>query len=112
MPIERLQEKIKIRFLYFADCPSHEDALARLKKVLEEESVSAEIEIIEVVSDEQATELEFMGSPSILVGGRDIDPEALEGQAPGLACRVYRHPDGRFSPLPSESMIREALRRP
>ena len=102
---------MKIRFLYFADCPSHEDALARLKKVLEEESVSAEIEIIEVVSDEQAAELGFMGSPSILVNGRDIDPDGLEGQAPALACRVYRHPDGRFSPLPSESMIRKALRR-
>ena len=93
---------MKIEFFYFADCPSHEDALARLKKVLEEESVSAEIEIIEVVSQEQTAELGFMGSPSILVNGRDIDPDGLEGKAPALACRIYRHPVGRFSPLPGK----------
>ena len=102
---------MKIQFLYFEDCPSHEDGLARLRKVLEEESVSQEIEIIEVVSEKQAAELKFIGSPSILINGRDIDPGGLERQSPALACRVYRLPDGRFSPLPSESMIRNALHR-
>ena len=101
---------MKIKYLYFADCPSYEDGLARLRKVLEEESISQGIEIVEVVSEKQAAELKFIGSPTILVNGRDIDPGDLAGQSPALACRVYRLPDGRFSPLPSESMIRSALR--
>ncbi len=102
---------MKIQFLYFEDCPSHEQCLARLKKVLEEESVNQEIEIIEVLSEKQAGELNFIGSPTILVNGRDIDPEVPAGQSSALACRVYRLPEGRFSPLPSESMIRKALHR-
>jgi len=102
---------MKIQYLYFEDCPSHEQGLARLKKVLEEESVNQEIEIIEVLSEKQAGELNFIGSPTILVNGRDIDPEGPAGQSSAFACRVYRLPEGRFSPLPSESMIRKALHR-
>lgn len=102
---------MKIQFLFFEGCPSHEQGLLRLEKVLREESVNAQIEIIEVVSEKQAAELGFIGSPTILVNGGDIDPHGLEGQFPALTCRVYRLADGRFSPLPPESMIRKALHR-
>ena len=103
--------EMKIEFFYFADCPSHGAALERLRKVLREEGVSAGIEIVKVKTDSQAARLRFIGSPTIRIDGRDIDPGGLEGQAPALTCRVYHHEDGRFSPLPSEQMIHAALRR-
>jgi len=100
---------MRITFLYFEDCPSHEAGLERLQQVMAEENVRAPIEIIKVETDEQAQHLRFFGSPTILIDGQDIDP--APGDAfPALTCRAYRLEDGRISPLPSPDMIRRALR--
>ena len=101
--------ELKIQYLYFADCPSHEEGLARLRKVLAELSAAPEVEIIEVVGEEQARRVKFIGSPTIRIAGRDIDPGGLRGENYALTCRIYHLPGGRISPLPSEQMIREAL---
>jgi hypothetical protein len=98
---------MKIEFLYFADCPSHEDALARVRQVLIEERVAADIAIIQVETHEQAQIHRFTGSPTIRFNGRDIDPPPADAQY-SLACRAYHLRDGRISPLPSLEMIRTA----
>jgi hypothetical protein len=100
---------VKIDFLYYEDCPSHDAALERLHEVLDEEGVRAGIEITKVETSDQAQRLRFVGSPTILVEGQDIDPPPAEAPY-ALTCRVYRWEDGRFSPLPSPDMIRRALR--
>jgi len=99
---------LRVTFQYIDDCPSHEQALARLREVLNEESVTVEIDVIRVESDEQAKRLHFVGSPTILVNDVDIDPQTNEHY--GLACRAYQLEDGRISPLPSKEMIRRAIR--
>jgi hypothetical protein len=101
---------MKIQFLYFEDCPSHELALARLESALEQAGVHSPVEVIQVETDAQARELKFPGSPTIRVDGQDIIPEA-PGAPYGLACRAYHLEDGRISPLPSEAMIRRGLMR-
>ena len=98
----------KISFLYSDDCPSHHKALRRLRKIMDQEGITAEVEAINIRTNEEAITHRFRGSPTILIDGRDIDPSSLEGF--GLACRAYRLEDGRISPLPSETMIRKALR--
>jgi len=98
-----------IHFLYYEDCPSHEQALLRLKQVMSEEGVAAHVRITRVESDEQARELRFPGSPTIRVDGRDIDPDG-EDQPVALTCRVYRKAEGGFTPLPPDHLIRRALR--
>lgn len=100
---------LRVTFQYFDDCPSHEQALIRLRKVLSEERVTAEIEIIQIETDEQAKRFRFIGSPTILLNDVDIDPPITNHY--GLACRAYRLEDGRISALPSEEMIRRAIRR-
>lgn len=102
---------MKVEYFYFPDCLSHAEGLTRLKKVLAEKGLNPEIEITCVTSDEQAQELDFIGSPTILIDGRDVDPQGRKGQSHALTCRVYRLEDGRYSPLPSEQMIRKALER-
>ena len=97
-----------IDFLYYEDCPSHDEALERLKGVLQEEGVEADIDVIKVETEEQARELEFIGSPTIRVDGRDIDPPPPDTYF-GLTCRAFRLEDDRVSPLPSKHMIRAAL---
>jgi hypothetical protein len=102
---------VQIDFYYFADCPSHEDALARLKSVLAQEGLTADIRVAEVMSEEEAEDLAFIGSPTIRIDGDDIDPSAAEQHDYGLSCRGYRRADGRISPLPPPEMIAAALRR-
>ncbi len=99
---------MQVSFLYWEECPSHERALERLRAVMEEEGIEAEVELIEVKTEEQAKELRFVGSPTIRIDGVDIDPPSHEVY--GLDCRIYYLEDGRVSPLPSEEMIRDALR--
>jgi hypothetical protein len=100
---------MNITFLYYEDCPSHDAALDRLRHVLAEEGVDTEIEIIKVETEEQAQRLRFIGSPTIRIGGQDIDPPQPDAYY-ALTCRAYRLEDGRISPLPSPDMIRRALR--
>lgn len=97
-----------MRFLYSEDCPSHNEALQRLRKVMKEEGIEDTVEVIQVDTSEDAERLKFAGSPTILVNDRDIDPQTNPYYA--LTCRAYRLEDGRISPLPSEIMIRAALR--
>ncbi len=101
---------MKIDFLYYEDCPSHEQTLARLKQVMAEEGVDAPIAIHKMETEAQARAWHFVGSPTILIDGQDIDPPPPDAPA-ALTCRVYRWDDGRISPLPSPEMIRRALRK-
>lgn len=101
---------MRVSFLYYEDCPSHNLALERLREVMAEEDTSGEVEVVKVETEEQARELRFVGSPTIRVDGQDIDLPTESRYA--LACRVYRLEDGRISPLPVKDMIRRALRSP
>jgi len=100
---------VDITFLYFEDCPSHDKALDRLRQVMAEEGVDAPIEIIRVETEAEAERWRFTGSPTIRFDGQDIDPLPPD-TAYLLSCRIYRHEDGRISPLPSPETIRQALR--
>lgn len=98
-----------IEFLYWEDCPSHPQALARLQEAVDELSLRLPIEQIQVLTDADAERLAFPGSPTIRVNGVDIDPEGAAEMGTALTCRIYRLEDGRISPLPSKKMIRRAL---
>jgi hypothetical protein len=99
---------VKIEFLYWEECPSHPEALALLRDVLDERGITDRIELREVLTHEEALALSFPGSPTIRVDGRDVDPAGAEWP-PGLSCRVYRLPDGRASPVPSRQLLEEAF---
>ena len=100
---------MRIDFLYWEECPSHDEALRRLRAVLREEGVAAEVQVTHVGTDDAARDLRFPGSPTIRIDGRDIQAEtaAADGR---LTCRLYYLEDGRPSPLPSAEMIRRAVR--
>jgi hypothetical protein len=91
-----------IEVLYFAGCPNHPPAVERLRTVIEQEGVSAEI--IEREVTDPASTAGFLGSPTIRVNGMDIDPAQRGAASIGLACRCYQ--EG----LPSVEMIQAALR--
>jgi len=99
---------VRIDFLFWRDCPSHPEARELLRDVLQERGVDAEIVEREVLTQDEAEELAFPGSPTIRVDGRDVDP-AGAARRPALTCRIYHLPDGRVSPVPSREQLEEAL---
>lgn len=100
---------MKIEFLYWEECPSHERALAQLRESMRQLSIEeVPIEITRVETEEQAEQRSFFGSPTILVNGQDIAPPP-EDMPPGLTCRAYLRPDGRISPLPPKELVEAAL---
>jgi hypothetical protein len=98
----------RVEFLWWAGCPSHERALAELRAEMTALGLDPEgVEVREVTDDEQARAEGFPGSPTIRIGGRDVQEP---GDNPlGLTCRVYRLRDGRISALPDPADVREAL---
>lgn len=100
---------MRIDFLFWRGCPSHPEARELLREVLAARGIEAEVVEREVMTDEEALELAFPGSPTIRVDGRDVDPEGASAR-PALTCRIYRLPDGRVSPVPSREQLEEAFR--
>ena len=102
---------MKIQYLYWEGCESYKKGLERLFRVLEEKHIKNDVEVIKIGTEKEARRWNFIGSPTILIDDEDIDPGGGEGHNPSLTCRVYRWEDGRFSPLPSEQMIKNALKK-
>lgn len=57
---------------------------------------------------EDVERLRFLGSPSLRVNGRDVEPGADERETFVFACRVYRTPVG-FSGQPATEWVHAAL---
>lgn len=98
----------RVEILYFDGCPNHEPALALVERVAAELQLDPSIDLVEVVDPDAAAELRFLGSPTIRVDGRDVEPGAEQRHEFVLACRVYRTERG-FAGQPDETWIREAL---
>ena len=101
---------MRVELLWWEGCPSHPETLEDLRSVLREEGVEAEVELVEVESDDQARRERFPGSPTIRLHGQDAFP-ADPGEPFSLTCRIYRLRDGRISPTPDREDIRDAVRR-
>jgi hypothetical protein len=97
-----------VEILYFAGCPNYRAARALVERVSDELGVTAQIRVIEVADAAEAQRCRFLGSPTIRVDGRDIEPGADERDQFMLACRVYRL-DSRLAGLPDEHWLRAAL---
>jgi hypothetical protein len=99
----------KVEFLWWQGCPSWEAALAQLREAMQSAGLDPEtIEVEEIKTEAKAEGRGFVGSPTIRVDGRDVQPPD-EPEPAGLTCRVYRLRDGRYSPTPDPADLREAL---
>jgi hypothetical protein len=99
---------VDIRLLYFDGCPHWMVAEERLRAALARLGRDGEkIRHVLVETSEDAERLGFLGSPTILVDGRD--PFALGTEPPALACRVYQTPEGRRAGSPTVEQLVEVL---
>ena len=68
----------RVEILYFDGCPNHDGARALVARIAAELRVEPNVELVEVADPDAASELRFLGSPSIRVNGRDVEPGAQE----------------------------------
>lgn len=96
----------KITLQYFDGCPNWRQAEEQLTEVVDGLGVDAEIVYEKIESFQQAEEVGFRGSPTILISGHDpfADPDAPIG----LSCRVYRTGD-KPAGSPGVDALRKAL---
>jgi hypothetical protein len=98
-----------IEILTFEGCPHAQITRERVARALQLESAEARVREIEVNSVELARTERFLGSPSVRVDGRDVEPGADARRNYGLMCRTYRANDV-VSAAPSLAAIRKAIR--
>ena len=97
-----------VELLYFDGCPNHVATRELVDRVLSEMRIAADVQLVDVVDGEAALRQGFLGSPTVRVDGRDIEPGADERADFALTCRVYRTDDG-FRGQPDEAWLRQAL---
>ncbi len=78
-----------VQVLYFTGCPNHTRTVELAREVIAEIGLDAEIEEVEVASDDDAAQLRFLGSPTVLVNGVDIEVGARARMDFGFSCRTY-----------------------
>jgi hypothetical protein len=100
-----------IELLWWEGCPSTDRALEAVREALTNVGLpGVDVRMREIRTDDDAQAATFVGSPTILIDGRDLVP-AADDETIGLSCRVYRRRDGRISPIPDPDDLREALLR-
>jgi hypothetical protein len=100
---------VHVELLYFDGCPGYESLLPRLRKLLTEHAPDATLELRAIETPDAAAEHRFLGSPSVRVDGRDVEPGADTREEFGLECRLYVTPGGRTRE-PPDVWIVDSLR--
>ena len=99
---------VTIEIFYFDGCPNHEKLLTHLPQLLEHEGITAEIVLRNIPDANRAVKERFLGSPTVRLDGRDVDPGARQRTDYGLKCRLYHTTTG-LSGLPPDQWILDAI---
>ena len=97
-----------IELLVTASCPYRDAALALVQQVCGQVDGQAEIRVIQVADQPAAERLRFLGSPTIRVNGRDIEPGAEWNHEYVHGCWLYRG-EHSLRGLPEAAWLRQAL---
>jgi Alkylmercury lyase len=99
-----------VELLYFDGCPNYDALLPRLRELLEETDGEIKLDMRRIDTEEEARRSHFLGSPTVRVDGRDVEPGADAREDYGLECRLYRTVDGGIVGLPPDELLVAALR--
>jgi len=102
---------VQVEVLYFDGCPNHEALLPHLRELVASSGVSTVIELVRVKDAEAAEREQFLGSPTVRVGGEDVEPGASQRTDFGLKCRLFATPTG-LRGTPADEWVLAALAGP
>lgn len=94
--------------LSFEGCPNRDGAIELVRQVTGELGIDADVRLVDVPCAAAAERERFLGSPTIRVDGRDIEPGADARSDFAFSCRVYRTESG-LRDKPEEAWLRDAL---
>lgn len=98
---------MKVEILHIDECPNWLEAGHLMRSTLDEsglEDVRIEYRLLQ--TGQEAAQVPFAGSPTILINGVDAFPS--DGRTSDLACRIYLTETG-FAGLPTRKQLLEAL---
>lgn len=120
--ILELDPPATIEVFYFDGCPNHDTFLPHLTALLTEHRIDTAVTLTRIDNDEDAQKHRFLGSPTVRINGRDVEPGATErhhashgldlvdATSPyGLQCRLYPTPSGGLTGVPRDEWILDAL---
>ena len=100
-----------LEFQFFNGCPNANGTLQNLREVMSELHISENsLKLTEVPSPELAERLNFQGSPTILLNGKDI----YSGETPtnfSYACRIYEFEGKQTGVIPKEYILQKLKER-
>jgi len=96
-----------VEILYVDDCPGHARLLPTVQRLAE--LAGAELRQQRIRNSREAERERFLGSPTVRVNGRDVEPGASARTDYGLKCRIYRSVALGQASVPPERWIRAAL---
>jgi hypothetical protein len=105
--VRRYDRSVLVEVLTLEGCPQAADAVELARRVVAETGVVADVRLVHVTR-EQADARRFLGSPSIRVDDRDVEPGADARREYAFSCRLYPTPAG-LRPLPREEWLHAAL---
>lgn len=100
-----------VELLYFDECPHYAELLQRVVVLLRAGGAAGSVRLRRVPDEQTAQQERFLGSPTVRIDGRDVEPGAGERVDFGLRCRLYATADGPV-PMPPDEWIVDALARP
>ena len=107
MMVDMARSLVEVELLLVPECPNARPAEVLLRTALRAVGLASTPIRVSVIGSQRAAEQRgFVGSPTILINGRDpfVDP----GRPPALACRVYPSSTGPAG-LPPAAQLRGAL---
>ena len=94
-----------VEMLHTDSCPNAAAYLPRLRQLLADAGLAEPVRVRLITGPDQAHRERFLGSPTIRINGRDVDPDAAERADYGLSCRLYLGPDGLRGTPPDEWVL-------
>lgn len=107
---DRQAPGLLVELLHVEHCPNFPAALALVQRVLAELGLNAEVRTAMITDQAAAERARFVGSPTVRVNGRDVDPEGELSAEYTLECRLYWH-EHHLAGYPQERWVRDALLR-
>lgn len=98
----------QIEILVVRDCPNAQATRELVERVAGDMGLAPSVEVILVDGAVEAERHRFLGSPTVRVDGRDVEPCADERTDFALSCRIYRTATG-VSECPDETWLRTAI---
>jgi hypothetical protein len=88
--------------------PQPREAAHPLPELLEHAGITAKIVLRDIPDGDSAVKERFLGSPTVRLNGRDVDPAARQRDDYGMKCRLYHTPTCP-SGLPPDQWILDAI---